>query len=155
MSCSTVQVWLTHDDIFNLELTPSANRDTNDKIITSLQESALADDPAHAVGEKRQVDLLEASARAATRRKLTNRPLKNPVAPAPGDEPTVPPSEDESAPTSTAAPPRAPSRLLVQYLASGTDPRVTGAAATRAADLLASLTLACALSGARRRGAAR
>jgi hypothetical protein len=44
----------------------------NDKIHTFLQESALADDPAHAAGEKRlRVDLLEASAGAATRGKST------------------------------------------------------------------------------------
>jgi hypothetical protein len=53
MRCGTVQDWLTHDNIFNLELTPIANRDTNDKILTFLRESALADDPAHAAGEKR------------------------------------------------------------------------------------------------------
>jgi hypothetical protein len=52
MRCSTVQDWLTHDDIFNLELTPIANRDTNDMILSFLRKSALADDPAHSVGER-------------------------------------------------------------------------------------------------------
>ena len=93
MRCGTVQDWLTHEDIFNLELTPIANRDANDMIVTFLRESALADDPANADGEKRlrlRVDLLEASTGAATRGKSTGRPLKNPVAPAPVGELTVP-----------------------------------------------------------------
>ena len=48
--------------MFTLELTPIANRDTIDTMSTFPQESALADDPAHAVCEKRlrlRVDLLE------------------------------------------------------------------------------------------------
>jgi hypothetical protein len=138
MRCSTVQDWLTHDDFFNLDLTPIANRDTNDQILTFLRNSALADDPAHAAGERLRlrVDLLEASAGAATRKKPTGRPLKN-------REQAVPPSKDESAAvtgpslsltgvsaaTAVAAPhPRAPSRLRVQYRACGTDPRATCAA---------------------------
>ena len=94
MRCGTVQDWLTHEDIFDLELTPIANRDTNKKILRFLRESALADDPAHAAGENRprlRVDLLEASAGAATRGKSTGRPLKNPGAP-PRGAPTVTPA---------------------------------------------------------------
>jgi hypothetical protein len=136
MRCGTVQDWLTRPGIFNLELTPIANRDTNDKILTFLRESALADDPAHAAGDKRlRVDLLEASAGAATRGKSTGRPPKNPGAPR--GEPTVTPSTDESAaPASVAAPPRAPSRLRVQYHLGGSCGSATSWSRTENADMV-------------------
>ena len=39
MRCGTVQDWLAHNDIFNLELTPIANQDTNEKILSSCRRA--------------------------------------------------------------------------------------------------------------------
>jgi hypothetical protein len=47
MRCSTVQDWLTHDDFFNLDLTPNANRDTNDRLVRHYFGGQAADKYPH------------------------------------------------------------------------------------------------------------
>jgi hypothetical protein len=162
---SALQEWLTHPDIINLELTPIANRHENEKIKTFLDESALAEAPDAADGEtgaapwpappqlpdgrrrRLRVDLGADSAAPRVRKGGPGRPRKQ--GPANPSEHQTPPAGAaavaapvlplSAAPASAAAPPRAPSRLRVQYRACGTDPRAVGAAAARAAELLASL----------------
>ena len=141
---TAVQEWLTHPDIFNLELTPIANRHAHETIKKFLDESALAvasaaDDSASGAaqvppqpsdGRRLRVDLGKDSAAPRVRKAGPGRPRKQ--------NPALPEHPTPHADGATPWPPPA-LRLRVQYRASGANSRATDAAAAGAARMLASL----------------